>query len=168
MSHIETKIYSILDSGAFCLRQNAQRAALRAAGQATSGKAQPRASYSFDCQTSKTRMCARLEIRTGRLAHVASRRARAVRAKCSLAGLTTRLTSLNYSDQSLSHAHARGHRVAYSIFCKLITYWPGPRAQCSRANFRRRKIQNARRRRIARQSIFCCIVAWEPQALLLI
>ena len=32
---------------------------------------------------------ARLEIRTGRLAHTASRRARAVRAKCSLAGLTT-------------------------------------------------------------------------------
>ena len=31
-------------------------------------------------------MCARLEIQTGRLA---SRRARAVRAKCSLAGLTT-------------------------------------------------------------------------------
>ena len=30
-SHVET-------SGAFCLRQNAQRAALRAAGQATSGK----------------------------------------------------------------------------------------------------------------------------------
>ena len=27
-----------LASGAFCLRQNAQRAALRAAGQATSGK----------------------------------------------------------------------------------------------------------------------------------
>ena len=36
LSHVETKIYSIL--GAFCLRQNAQRAALRAAGQATSGK----------------------------------------------------------------------------------------------------------------------------------
>ena len=35
------------------------------------------------CQASMTRMCARLEIRTGRLAHV---RARAVRAKCSLAG----------------------------------------------------------------------------------
>ena len=32
LSHVETKIYSI-----FCLRQNAQRAALRAAGQATSG-----------------------------------------------------------------------------------------------------------------------------------
>ena len=31
-------------------------------------------------------MCARLEIRTGRLAH--TRRAHAVRAKCSLAGLT--------------------------------------------------------------------------------
>ena len=30
LSHVET--------GAFCLRQNAQRAALRAAGQATSGK----------------------------------------------------------------------------------------------------------------------------------
>ena len=39
LSHVETKIYSILGpSGAFCLRQNAQRAALRAAGQATSGK----------------------------------------------------------------------------------------------------------------------------------
>ena len=39
LSHVETKIYFI--SGAFCLRQNAQRAALRAAGhgQATSGKA---------------------------------------------------------------------------------------------------------------------------------
>ena len=33
LSHSETKIYSILG-----LRQNAQRAALRAAGQATSGK----------------------------------------------------------------------------------------------------------------------------------
>ena len=34
LSHVETKIYSILrPSGAFCLRQNAQRAALRAAGQ---------------------------------------------------------------------------------------------------------------------------------------
>ena len=38
--HIETKIYSIL--GAFCLRQKAQRAALRAAGQATSGKGEKR------------------------------------------------------------------------------------------------------------------------------
>ena len=54
LSHVETKIYSIFGaplgrqrgsssplehpSGAFCLRQNAQRAALRAAGQATSGK----------------------------------------------------------------------------------------------------------------------------------
>ena len=37
LSHVETKIYS----GAFCLRQNAQRAALRAAGQATSGKKKP-------------------------------------------------------------------------------------------------------------------------------
>ena len=36
LSHVETKIY-----GAFCLRQNAQRAALRAAGQATSGKGTP-------------------------------------------------------------------------------------------------------------------------------
>ena len=34
LSHVETK----RPSGAFCLRQNAQRAALRAAGQATSGK----------------------------------------------------------------------------------------------------------------------------------
>ena len=33
LSHVETKIYS----GAFCLQQNAQRAALRAAGQGTSG-----------------------------------------------------------------------------------------------------------------------------------
>ena len=42
VSYVETKIYSIFyfirPSGAFCLRQNAQRAALRAAGQATSGK----------------------------------------------------------------------------------------------------------------------------------
>ena len=36
------------------------------------------------CQTSKTRVRARLDIRTGRLARTASRRARAVRAKCSL------------------------------------------------------------------------------------
>ena len=41
------------------------------------------------CQTSKTRVHARLEIRTGRLAHTASRWARAVRAKCRLTGLTT-------------------------------------------------------------------------------
>ena len=70
----------------FCLRQNAQRAALRAAGRQTrqllASNCRP------TCQTSMTRMCARLEIQTGRLA-VASRRARAVRAKCRLAGLTT-------------------------------------------------------------------------------
>ena len=48
---------------------------------------------SYLTTSSKTRMCARLEIRTGRLwprshTYVASHRARAVRAKCRLAGLT--------------------------------------------------------------------------------
>ena len=64
------------------------------------------------CRTSKTRMCARLEIRTGRLAHthVASRRARAVRAKCSLAGLT---------NQSPSRAATRGARAA------CVSTWSG-------------------------------------------
>ena len=75
-----------------------------------------RAAYNEDaardgpCQTSKTRMCARLEIRTGRLAHtyVASRRARAVRAKCSLAGLTTT-------------GHARMVKV-YPTCCPLVRF----------------------------------------------
>ena len=58
------------------------------------------------CQTSKTRMCARLEIRTGRLA---SRRARAVRAKCSLAGLTTSCASPPLLEQSSSTRFARQH-----------------------------------------------------------
>ena len=44
---------------------------------------------------SMTRMCARLEIRTGRLAHTRPVRARAVRAKCSLAGLTTHRPSIS-------------------------------------------------------------------------
>ena len=50
----------------------------------------------FCCQTSKTRMCARLEIRTGRLAHVASRRAhvasRRARAGARIVGLQLALT----------------------------------------------------------------------------
>ena len=80
-------------------------------------------------QTSKTRMCARLEIRTGRLAHtrmyVASRRARAVRAKCSLAGLTIR------SFASFTREHRKEHRgsardgpCAYGKACAYPTCCP--------------------------------------------
>ena len=68
--------------------------------------------YFLPCQTSKTRVRARLEIRTGRLAHtacerpvcsvpyVASRRARAVRAKYRLAGLT-----IFFPDSEIAGAH---------------------------------------------------------------
>ena len=85
--------------GTLHCRQNAQRAALRAAGQATSGKhdAHVRATRIHLTRCTYAR-CARgglwleqrLEIRTGRLV-----RARAVRAKCkcSLAGLTRRYTA---------------------------------------------------------------------------
>ena len=69
------------------------------------------------CQTSKTRMCARLEIRTGRLA---SRRARAVRAKCRLAGLTTPHLSHArvYSVLTLTRApHARPPEVPEKLVC---------------------------------------------------
>ena len=91
------------------------------------------------CQTSKTRMCARLEIRTGRFAHtyVASRRARAVRAKCSLAGLTRCLLvkpvrracargSKFGQDASLSRSHtyvASRRARAVRAKCSLAARW---------------------------------------------
>ena len=79
-----------------------------------------------NCQTSKTRVRARLEIRTDaeRFAPV---RARAVRAKCSLAGLTScQIASLNKFkfNQVLTHT-ARGciMRKDYKLIHDSRAYW---------------------------------------------
>ena len=70
-------------------------------------------------------MCARLEIRTGRLAHtrvyyVASRRARAVRAKCSLAGLTTRVAAKQLNKAKASKAPLVAARGAREGLCSVL------------------------------------------------
>ena len=70
------------------------------------------------CQTSKTRVRARLDIRTGRLARTASRRARTVRAKCSLAGLTTQQAPP--SGLIAGTYHARMARRAQHLRCSLM------------------------------------------------
>ena len=57
------------------------------------------------CQTSKTRMCARLEIRSGRLVRT-SRRARAVRAKCLSNQLSARSLLSHLSSQHDAHVRA--------------------------------------------------------------
>ena len=70
------------------------------------------------CQTSKTRVRARLDIRTERLAH----RARAARAKCSLAGLTStlrttqagRVTALQ--ECKCEHGRWSHSQLTYSLF----------------------------------------------------